>query len=169
VSKRSPLVFTRKETVDRLQEVKNFLGNKERLAFRATKLRFLPANYDAGSDESYFSSPKLEEFCVQSLKERIACMIRDQWFTDVSFRKLNAVDFVCWDLAGQAPAGTVIDIAFYKWERSGDDYLNNIPATKFASVWLGTWHHAPVVVWRQAGSSVIKTEIPPAYSDLIKL
>jgi len=168
VPKRNSLIFTRKETVDRLQETKSFLGNKERLAFRATKLQLLPADYDADSDESYFSAPRLEDFHLQSLRERITCLVSTQWFTDFSFRKLNAVDFVCWDLAGQAPVGTVVDIAFYKWERNGDDYLNDVPATKFASVWLGTWHHAPIVAWRRANSTVIKFESLPKYSDLIK-
>jgi hypothetical protein len=169
VTKRNPLTFTRKETVDRLQEVKNFLGNKERLAFRATKLQILPAGYDASSDDSYFSAPKLEDFYVQSLKEQISTLTSNQWFTNQSFRKLNAIDFVCWDLAGQAPIGTVVDIAFYKWERNGDEYLTEVPATKFASIWLGTWHHAPVVVWRSAASLAFRVETLPAYSDLIKL
>jgi hypothetical protein len=168
VPKRNPLIFTRKETVERLQEVKSLLGNKERLAFRAAKTKFVPEGYDPDSDESYFSAPRLEDERIKFLNERILVLTSTGWLKDLSFKKLNAVDFVCWDLAGQASIGSVVDIAFYKWERDGDEYLTDLPATKFASVWLGTWHHAPLVAWRQAKSPAIKVEPLPKYSDLIK-
>jgi hypothetical protein len=166
--RRNSLIFTRKETVERLQEVKSFLGNKERLAFRAAKVCLLPDGYDAHSDESYFTAPRLEACHGKYLSERILAVTAGTWFTDLSFRKLNAIDFVCWDLAGQASIGAVVDIAFYKWERVDDDYVNEVPATKLASVWLGTWHHSPIVAWRQAKSPAIKLESLPKYSDLIK-
>ena len=166
--KLNPLRFTRKETVERLQEVKSFLGNKERLAFRAAKVCLLPEGYDPHSDESYFSAPRLQTQHTKFISERALTVTADSWFTDLSFRKLNAVDFVCWDLAGQASIGAVVDIAFYKWERVDDDYIDEVPATKLASVWLGTWHHSPIVAWRQAKSPAIKLESLPKYSDLIK-
>lgn len=168
MSKRNPLIFTRKETVERLQEVKSLLGNKERLAFKNAKTRFLPDGYDAESDESYFSAPRLAAEHERFLRERVLVLTANDWFKDLSFRKLNAVDFVCWDLAGQATIGTVIDIAFYKWERVNDDYVDEVPATKFASVWLGSWHYSPIIAWRQAKSPAIKLESLPKYSDLIK-
>jgi hypothetical protein len=168
VPKRNSLCFTRKETVERLQEVKSFLGNKERLAFRAAKVCLLPEGYDAHSDESYFSAPRLEAEHTKFLGERALTVTASNWFADLSFRKLNAIDFVCWDLAGQASIGAVVDIVFYKWERVDDGYIDEVPATKLASVWLGTWHHSPIVAWRHAKSATIKLESLPKYSDLIK-
>jgi len=166
--RRNPLIFTRKETVERLQEVKSFLGNKERLAFRAAKTKFLPEGYDPESDESYYAAPQLEDHYVKFLSERVLTLVSANWFTDLSFRKLSTVDFVCWDLAGHASTGSVIDIAFYPWKRDDNSDTLVATATKFASIWLGTWHHAPVIAWRQAGSAAIKVESPPKYSDLIK-
>lgn len=165
----NPFRFTRKETVDRLQAVKTLIANKERLAYRAAKVRLLPEGYKPEADESYYAAPKLEDYHVQFLTERAICIASGDWFRDLSFRKLNAVDFVCWDLAGQASIGNVVDIVFYPWERNGDNYINEVPATKLASVWLGTWHHSPIIAWRTAKSPAVKVETLPAYSDLIKL
>lgn len=163
---RDPLHFTRKETVERLQDVKSYIGNKERLAFRFSKLQWLPDGYLPGHDESYYAAPKLEAERIQLLRDRVTILTADHWNDDRSFRKLPAVDFVCWDLGGQASIGLVIDIGFYSYVRH--DKPEDETGTKFASVWLGTWHHAPILAWRHAKSPSITVDSLPKYSDLIK-
>lgn len=165
---RDPLRFTRKETVERLQEVKSYIGNKERLAFRFAKLQWLPDGYLPDDDESYYSAPKLEPERLMLLGKRATILTAKHWNDDRSFRKLNAIDFVCWELGGQASIGLVIDIGFYSYKRHDQPDKEDETGTKFASVWLGTWHHAPILAWRQAKSSSATIDSLPKYSDLIK-
>ena len=165
---RDPLRFTRKETVERLQEVKSYIGNKERLAFRYAKLQWLPEGYLPDDDESYYSAPRLEHERIQLLGERATVLTAKNWNADRSFRRLPAVDFVCWDLGGQASIGLVIDIGFYSYRRHDKVVDDDEKVTKFASVWLGTWHHAPLLAWRKAKPATINFDSLPKYSDLIK-
>lgn len=165
---RDPLRFTRKETVERLQDVKSYIGNKERLAFRYSKLQWLPEGYLPDDDESYYSAPKLESERIQLLGDRVITLTAKHWNDDRSFKKLPAVDFVCWDLGGQASIGLVIDIGFYSWKKPDCSEIHEAVATRLACVWLGTWHHAPLLAWRKAESASINFDSLPKYSDLIK-
>ena len=160
--------FTRKETVERLQDVKSYIGNKERLAFRFSKLLWLPNGYLPGHDESYYAAPKLEADRIKLLRDRGTIPTVEHGNDDRSFKKLPAVDFVCWDLGGYASIGSVIDIGFYSWKKPDCNEIHEAVGTKFASVWLGTWHHAPILAWRLAKSPAITVDSLPKYSDLIK-
>ena len=169
MSRRDPYWFTRKESVDRLQSVKGLLGNKERLAYRASALTVLPDHYDPLDDKSYYSAPLFPETGCQLLASRLLSLTPDRWLdvkcvnSGLRFRRLPAVDFVCWDLGGRTPIGAIIDLAFYSWKEDSD-----LPrASKFASVWLGTWHHCPLVAWRSSNGEHAKFDYLPEFFDLL--
>jgi hypothetical protein len=155
---RNPYRFTRKETVARLQATKSYLGNKERLAFTQTFSIYIPAGYKPGEDESYYAAPKLSAFDIQCLTYDTESYCNYDWRADSRFRAFTATEFTEFAFNKGASIGESVVIIFYPWK-------DESRVSKVATLWLGTWHHAPIVVWSDGSS--IKTDSLPEYIDLI--
>jgi len=161
---RNPKQFTRKETIERLQEAKSYLGNKERLAFMRMNSVYLPSGYDPLLHESYFQAPKLSEFDVQCLIDSTKSLIGHDWKIDARFIASNAAEFVDWSFDKGAVIGEAIAIIFYPWREK-------VKTAKIATLWLGTWHHTPLVAWSGGilaiGDPKVKVDFLPKYIDLV--
>jgi hypothetical protein len=155
---RNPYRFTRKETVERLQATKSYLGNKERLAFMRTQNIYVPAGYRPKDDESYYAAPKLSAFDVQCLTDSAEMYWDYNWKADDRFKAVDSTEFTGESLGNGASIGVSIVVIFYPWK-------DESKVSKVAALWLGTWHHAPVVICNDGSS--IKTEFLPQYIDLI--
>lgn len=161
---RNPCRFTRKETVARLQATKSYLGNKERLAFMQTCSIYIPAGYKPDEDESYYAAPKLSQFDIQCLTDETegcysAIYNNDcNWRVDGRFKAVNALEFAECEFRKGAFIGQSVVIIFYPWK-------DESKVSKVATLWLGTWHHAPIVAWSNGSS--IKVDPLPEYIDLI--
>lgn len=155
---RNPYRFTRKETVARLQATKSYLGNKERLAFMQTCSIYVPTGYKPTEDESYYAAPKLSEFDIRCLTDDTESYCNYDWRADNRFMAFNAIEFTESAFNRGASIGESVVIIFYPWK-------DESKVSKVATLWLGTWHHAPIVVWSNGSS--IKTDSLPEYIDLI--
>jgi hypothetical protein len=161
---RNPCRFTKKETIERLQAAKSYLGNKERLAFTQTCSIYVPAGYKPDEDESYYAAPKLSQLDIQCLTDETkgycSAVYSDNynWRTDCRFKAVNAPEFAECEFRKGASIGQSVVVIFYPWKDASK-------VSKVATLWLGTWHHAPIVVW-SSGSS-IKVNPLPQYIDLI--
>jgi len=155
---RNPYRFTRKETIARLQAAKSYLGNKERLAFMQTLSISVPPGYRPEDDESCYAAPKLSSFDVQCLVDWTEAHSNYNWRNDARFKALNAVEFTELKFRKGASIGESVVIIFYPWK-------DEERVSKVATLWLGTWHHAPLVAW--SDGSEVKTEFLPEYIDLI--
>lgn len=161
---RDPRRFTRKETIERLQEAKSYLGNKERLAFMRTGSVYIPAGYKPDDDESYYAAPKLSEFDLQCLADETKSFIGHNWRADNRFRILNAVEFADWEFGRGASIGESVVIVFYPWK-------DKTKTSKIATLWLGTWHHSPLVAWTGGifaiGNPKVRVDYLSNYIDLV--
>lgn len=155
---RDPRQFTKKETIQRLQEAKGYLGNKERLAFFRTNNVLLPSGYKPDEDESYYAAPKLSEFDIECLINSTKSFVDYNWRNDKRFSAGSAVNFVGSSFGMGAVIGESVAIMFYSWKKDA--------TTKVASLWLGTWHHAPIIVWGSRLDNV-RIDFLPSYIDLI--
>lgn len=165
---KNPTKLTRVETISRLQEVKSYLGDKERLAFRDGGLIVrLPETYNPDDDESYYRAPKLSPVSMELLKTRLEGISIGSWVGDIRFKKTNVHEFINSYICGGAYIGSTVDIAFYRWRRFSQG-LDQFDTTKLAVVWLGTWHHCPIVFWRSIGESKVRIDYLPKYLDLVK-
>ena len=155
---RNPYRFTRKETVERLQAAKSYLGNKDRLAFMQTRSIYVPAGYKPSEDESYYAAPRLSAFDIQCLTDDTESYCNYNWRADSRFKAFTATEFTGSAFSKGASIGESVVIIFYPWK-------DESKVSKVATLWLGTWHHAPIVAWSNGSS--IKTNHLPAYIDLI--
>lgn len=163
--------FTRKETIERLQELKRYLGNKERLAFACLDKKIIPEGYRPDDDRSCYNAPRLSDLSIKSLKSDAEAVFLRGWKFEKTFQRLNAFDFVSQFFGKGAAIGEAVAVIFYPWKQenscsSGED----VEASKFAVLWLGTWHHAPIVAWLSAISGSepeAKVDFLPKYTDLI--
>ena len=161
---RNPCRFTKKETIERLQAAKSYLGNKERLAFTQTCSIYVPAGYKPDEDESYYAAPKLSQLDIQCLTDETkgycSAIYSDNynWRTDCRFKAVNALEFAECEFRKGASIGQSVVIIFYPWKDPDK-------VSKVAALWLGTWHHAPIIVW--SNGSNIKVNSLPQYIDLI--
>jgi hypothetical protein len=155
---KNPYRFTKKETIVRLQATKNYLGDRERLAFAQTYSIYIPAGYKPNEDESYYAAPKLSAFDIQCLTDDTESCCNYNWKADSRFRAFTATEFTESAFSKGASIGESVVIIFYPWK-------DESKVSKVATLWLGTWHHAPIVVWSDGSS--IKTEFLPQYIDLI--
>lgn len=126
---------------------------------------YLPAGYEPDKDESYYAAPKLSEFAIQCLTDDTKGFLGHNWRADNRFRMLNAMEFVDWEFHGGASIGESVVIVFYPWK-------DKTKTSKVVTLWLGTWHHAPLVAWTggilAAGKDPkIKVDFLPKYTDLI--
>lgn len=176
--KRNPYRFTRKETVDRIQEVKHFLGNKERIAFRPvlTKAReiMLPPGYDSRLDESYYNAPPLSSESISFLEDRVRTGLGIAEADVIlslgkNFYQGGASQFVD-AVVKKALCGAVVELVFYSWVRHDFRPYTQPSVNKFVCLWLGTWHHCPIIAWSNGigPNTSVKTEHLPKYIDLIK-
>lgn len=163
--RRDPDRFTRKETIERLKAAKDYLSNKERASFVKGRTLELPPGYDSTLDESYYCAPRL------NAKQRHRLYLHTLELTDL--RSINGTQFfvgsvshfVSCEFDLGAPIGATIDIAYYSW--------SNLEVHKLATLWLGTWHHAPLLVWAKVGelgdstAPTVKFSPLPKYMDLI--
>ena len=154
---RNPLRFTRKETIARLQAAKSYLGDKERLAFMRTKSVYLPEGYKPTEDESFYCAPRLSSLDIQCLTDEAARYCGYNWRANDECYAGDSIEFTAHILLNAASIGQVVVIFFYPWV--------NDKATKVAALWLGTWHHAPVVAW--SDGSKVSVDFLPQYIDLI--
>lgn len=155
---RDPRQFTKKETIERLQEAKSYLGNKERLAFLRTNNVLLPLGYRPDEDESYYAAPKLSELDIGCLMDSTKSFIDYNWRDDKRFSRGSATDFVNWSFGRGAVIGESIAIMFYSWKSDA--------TTKVATLWLGTWHHTPIIVWGSRLDNV-RIDFLSNYIDLV--
>jgi hypothetical protein len=163
--RRDPDRFTRKETIERLKAAKDYLSSKERASFARGRILELPPGYDSTLDESYYCAPRL------NLEQQRKLYLHTVELADL--RSINATQFfvgsvshfVSCEFDLGAPIGTTIDIAYYSW--------SNLEVHKLATLWLGTWHHTPLLVWIKASKPVdstgptVKFSPLPKYMDLI--
>ena len=162
--KRDPNRFTRIETIHRLKEAKDYLSNKERAAFLPGTV-YLPPGYYALSDENYYAAPRLDLQQKQNLQSYVSLLGRIDWSLNGTFFVGSVSQFVDSRFHLGAPVGTTVDIVYYSW--------SNLEARKFAALWLGTWHHSPLLVWVKArkpedqAEPVVKFDFLPKYIDLI--
>lgn len=155
---RNPYRFTRKETIERLQSTKSYLGNKERLAFMQAESIYVPAGYKPNDDESFYAAPRLAQFDIQCLVDNTEAYCNYNWRTDRKFNALNAIEFTELKFRKGASIGESVVIVFYPWK-------DEDKVSKVATLWLGTWHHTPLVAW--SDGSGIRTEFLPEYIDLV--
>ncbi len=122
----------------------------------------LPSGYDPAADESFYSAPKLSALDLECLVDSTRLLIGHNWRVDARFMASNSSEFVDWAFGKGASIGESIAIIFYPWKDS-------VRTAKIATLWLGTWHHAPLVAWASdAGSgSNVKIEPLAEYIDLI--
>lgn len=153
---RNPRQFTKKETIERLQEVKSYLGNKDRLSFCLSGI-CVPSGYKPEEDESYYAAPQLENSSFKWLADNTRSFIGHDWRNDPRFLSGSASKFVDYSFKDGAVIGQCVVVVFYSYKDGG--------TTKVSSLWLGTWHHAPIVAW--ANSFEIKVNFLPKYIDLI--
>lgn len=153
--------FTKVETAARLGEAKSFLGNKERLAFLKTGIRYLPMNYCPEKFESFYSSPKLSQCAINSMITEVKDLVNHPWMRESQFRTGTAASFVDLEFHKGAAIGETVAIVFYPY---GPTPENQRPQ-KAAMLWLGTWHHAPLVAWSASGKA--SSACLPKYIDLI--
>lgn len=129
-----------------------------------TKNVYLPAGYDPEDDESYYAAPRLSEFDVQCLTDDTKSFLGYDWRADSRFKMLNAIEFTDWTFGKGAVIGQSVVIVFYPWK-------DRTKTSKVATLWLGTWHHAPLVVWTGGifaiGDSKIRVDFLSKYIDLI--
>lgn len=162
--KRDPNRFTRIETIHRLKEAKDYLSSKERAAF-LPGIVYLPPRYFAPLDENYYSGPRLEPEQRQDMQSHTLQLSGMDWSLSGPFFVGSVGQFVDSRFHLGTPVGTTVDIVYYSW--------SNLEARKFATLWLGTWHHAPLLVWIQAKKPNVSTEpavkfdFLPKYIDLI--
>lgn len=162
--KRDPNRFTRKETVERLKEAKDYLANKERAAFVKGTV-YLPPRYYSTLDESYFCSYRLDSGQQRGLHDNTLKLVTVTSLAGTNFFAGSVAQFVDSTFELGAPIGMTFDIAYYAW--------SNLEVRKLATLWLGTWHHAPLLVWAKAPKAgdqtqpVVKFNPLPKYMDLI--
>ena len=133
---------------------------------------YLPAGYEPDKDESYYAAPRLSEFAVQCLVNDTKGFIGHDWRGDIEFKRINTVQFVGWCFGHGAAIGETVRLVFYSWKRPGCAVIAQPKTTKFATLWLGTWHHAPLIAWTGGILAVgedprIKVDFLPKYTDLI--
>lgn len=153
--------FTKVETAARLGEAKSFLGNKERLAFLRTGFRYLPMYYYPEKFESFYSSPRLSQYSVESMIAEVKDLMDHPWMRESRFRTGTAASFVDLEFHKGAAIGETVAIVFYPY---GPAPIDEKPQ-KAAMLWLGTWHHAPLVAWSANGRA--SSTFLPKYVDLI--
>ena len=166
--KRDPNRFTRIETIHRLKEAKDYLSNKERAAFLPGTV-YLPPRYYAPLDENYYAAPRLDLQQKQDMQSHTLQLSGMDWGFRLLFGGTFFVGSVSQFVDSRfhlgAPVGTTVDIVYYSW--------SNLEARKFATLWLGTWHHSPLLVWTKAkkpedqAEPVVKFDFLPKYIDLI--
>lgn len=166
---RDPRQFTKKETVERLQAAKAYLYNKDRIAFMRPNTVYTPSGYDPESDSSYYNAPRLSTSDMQSLADDALSFVDYCWKDDYRFKRMNASDFVNECYGRGAVIGETVNLIFYAWKRPDFKIIEQPVATKFATLWLGTWHHAPILAWTTR-NPIVKPNVNflPKYSDLIK-
>jgi hypothetical protein len=174
---KNPYRFTRKEAIERIKEAKSYLCNKERVAFRTVFTKpseiLLPRGYDPRLDESYYNAPPLSDQSTDLLKSRasatpglteqdvIQCLSKN-------FYQGSTSDFVDATLK-RALCGSVIELVFYTWVRHDFRPYVQPVVTRFACLWLGTWHHCPIIAWTvMQYHNPVNVEHLPKYIDLIK-
>lgn len=171
---REPHYFTRKETTERIQEAKVFACGRERAALRLSfpySIVFLPTEYDPRLEESYYGAPPLSDQWRNMLSKRIA---EAEWSlqTDSDFEKTDVSAFVKSFPDRRAPVGCAVDLLFYRWVRHDLRENAEDSPTRFATLWLGTWHHCPLLFWRKSdvtigNQALVKVDRLPRYLDLI--
>jgi hypothetical protein len=164
---RDPRQLTKKETIERLQEAKNYLGNKERIAYMRPSEVHTPDRYDPELIDSCYSAPKLHKLALRRMTSDTLLLVDYNWPDDVRFKRVHAAQFVAWCFGHGAVIGETVSLVFYSWKKPDCSVIAQPRATKFATLWLGTWHHAPILVWTDKTRSV-KVDSLPKYSDLIK-
>lgn len=125
-----------------------------------TKSVYLPAGYDPEADESFYAAPKLSTFDVECLCDSTKSFVGHNWKVDSRFMASNACEFVDWAFGKGASIGETIVIIFYPWKEK-------VKTAKVSTLWLGTWHHAPLIAWTGGDPSVIKVDFLSEYIDLI--
>jgi hypothetical protein len=159
---RNSLQLTRNETIERLQAAKSYLGNKDRLAFMRTGSIYLPCNYRPEDEQSWYSAPRLSELELCSLSECTMTFAGHNWKADSRFMASNAIEFTDWAFRKGASIGEAIVIIFYPWKEKRK-------TAKTATLWLGTWHHAPLIAWigGMVADQNVTVDALPKYLDLI--
>lgn len=154
--KRDPVFFTKREAIARLQAAKSLLAIRERVAFGRTGCTLGILGYDPEAEESFYKAPPLGEGAISWLGDcALAAEDAGRWESPSSASP--ASQFVGSNFYGRVPIGEVVKLLFFAWGKSS--------ATKAAALWLGTWHHAPIVACCNAGKLTVQSL--PAYSDLI--
>lgn len=127
-----------------------------------TESTHLPDGYNPSFEQSWYSAPRLSESELRSLSKCATAFVGHSWKVDARFMASNAIEFTDWAFHNGASIGEVIVIIFYPWREK-------CSTAKVAALWLGTWHHAPLVAWTTSLPAVqdIKVEALPRYIDLI--
>ena len=163
--KRDPNRFTRKETIERLKAAKDYLSNKERASFVKGRTLELPPGYDPNLDESYYCAPRLSLEQQHKLYLHTAKFIGSDSINISQFFVGSVSHFIACEFDLGAPIGATIDIAYYSW--------SNLEVRRLATLWLGTWHHTPLIAWAKVGKlgdstePAIRFDYLPKYMDLI--
>ena len=162
---RNPVQFTKKEAVKRLQAAKDFLGNKERIGYMRNNVVYVPHGYDPDCDSSYYAAPRLEAASIDSIVSSTLSLVSCSWDSDVRFKRSHASEFVGWCFRDGIGIGETVSLVFYAWRRPEYSPIAHLEARKFATLWLGTWHHAPLIAWKSSSEAMV--DFLPQYIDLI--
>jgi hypothetical protein len=148
--------FTKIEVIRRIKEAKSYLGNKDRI-FIGRAIDVVPVlGYDPLSDDSYWNSKTMD---IDYLKMLLAATLP----------RVKALDFSCSVSAPKSylafeerhlEFGLTVPIMFYPFSQKKD-------TKKYSLLWLGTWHHAPIVVWKEDKWVRFNGEKLPHYIDLL--
>lgn len=126
---------------------------------------YTPPGYDPESDESYYAAPRLQALDIKLMSEDTLSFVGYDWLDDTRFKRAHATQFVDWCYGKGAIIGETVSLIFYSWKKPDCSVIAKPKATKFATLWLGTWHHAPIVAW--SDGSNVKVNFLPEYIDLV--
>lgn len=156
---RDPVLFTRNELVERLKAAKEYIGNKERIAYLLFNHKILIDDYDPTDDDSFFRRTNLDtSWMTKHVEEMFG---KYQTVADLP-RHFSGPTYCVANQPHLREICSVVPIAMFPYK--------GLRITKCGVLWVGTWHYAPVLAWKSTSivsDRPITIEKLPAYSDLI--
>ena len=159
---RNQFVFTLREMHGRLRAAKSFLAANDRVRYVRSDSSICVPNYDPESIDAFLCKSGVDTDILSSFVldlPRICSSVEDS----VVCSEPDPISFTE-NPRQPRKIGLVVPMLFYERPAS--------VIRLYAALWLGTWHHAPVIAWGNAallkkGSATIMCQKLPAYSDLL--
>lgn len=156
MSQRNPFRLTKKEVIERLDATKKFLYNRERVSYFSSSVVIPVPNYDPEDDSSFYSAESMNSGELLDVLNHMISAYPDVVDVPFTFNEkgkfVNSRDHI-------TMIGSTVGLLFYPYSSS--------LITKHCALWIGTWHHSPIVYWRASDTKKIRCEKIPQYADLI--